>query len=80
LIIDRTGQGIKPSCRDPFERCWAALENYWNGGILDSVEAAILWASNMTWQGLKPIVHCVETICEKGIKVLPDELEKYKAN
>lgn len=65
---------------NPIERCWAALENYWNGGILDSVEAAILWASNMTWQGLKPIVHCVETIYEKGIKVLPDELEEYKAN
>ncbi len=65
---------------NPIERCWAALENYWNGGILDSVEAAILWASNMTWQGLKPIVHCVETIYEKGVKVLPDELEEYKAN
>jgi hypothetical protein len=34
----------------------------------------------MTWQGLKPIVHCVETIYEKGIKVLSDELEEYKAN
>ncbi|MEW6498390.1 MAG: transposase, partial [Cyanobacteriota bacterium] len=26
---------------NPIERCWAALENYWNGAILDSVEAAI---------------------------------------
>jgi hypothetical protein len=32
--------------RIPIERCWAALENYWNGAILDSVEAAIQWASN----------------------------------
>jgi hypothetical protein len=23
------------------ERCWAALEHYWNGAILDSVEAAV---------------------------------------
>jgi Rhodopirellula transposase DDE domain len=23
------------------ERCWAALENYWNGAILDSVETAL---------------------------------------
>jgi Rhodopirellula transposase DDE domain len=26
---------------NPIERCWAALENYWRGAILDSVEAAI---------------------------------------
>jgi Rhodopirellula transposase DDE domain len=25
---------------NPIERCWAALENYWNGAILDSVEEA----------------------------------------
>ena len=37
-----------------FERCWAVLENYWNGGILDSVEATINWASNMTWKGNHP--------------------------
>lgn len=33
---------------NPIERCWAALENYWNGAILDSVEAALHWAANMT--------------------------------
>jgi hypothetical protein len=33
---------------NPIERCWAALEHYWNGAILDSVETAINWASNMT--------------------------------
>jgi len=46
---------------NPIERCWAALENYWNGAILDSVEAAVQWASNMTWKGIKPIVHLVTT-------------------
>ena len=40
---------------NPIERCWAALENYWNGAILDSVEAAVQWASNMTWKGIAPI-------------------------
>jgi transposase len=62
---------------NPIERCWAALEHYWNGAILDSVETAINWAAQMTWQGIKPIVHLVETIYEKGIKVLPHELKKY---
>jgi transposase len=48
------------------ERCWAILENYWNGAILDSVETALQWASNMTWKGIKPIVHLVETTYEIG--------------
>ncbi|MDF5726027.1 MAG: hypothetical protein PUP91_37395 [Rhizonema sp. PD37] len=33
---------------NPIERCWAALENYWNGAILDSVDAARNWTANMT--------------------------------
>ena len=60
------------------ERCWATLENYWNGTILDSVEAALKWASNMTWKGINPIVHLVENTYEKGVKVLSDELKQYQ--
>jgi transposase len=62
---------------NPIERCWAALENYWNGAILDSVEAAVLWASHMTWKTINPIVYLVEGIYEKGIKVLAEDLESY---
>ncbi|MEL7510219.1 MAG: transposase [Cyanobacteria bacterium J06554_1] len=32
---------------NPIERCWAALENYWKGAILTSVEVALQWASNL---------------------------------
>ena len=60
------------------ERCWARLENYWNGTILDSVEATLKWSSNMTWKGIKPIVHLVENTYEKGVKVLSDELKHYQ--
>lgn len=60
------------------ERCWAALEHYWNGSILDSIEAALQWAANMTWKGIKPIVHRVEALYAKGIKVFSDELERYQ--
>jgi Rhodopirellula transposase DDE domain len=62
---------------NPIERCWAALEQYWNGTILDSVEVALKWASNMTWKGIKPLVYQVKTIYEKGIKVLPKQLKQY---
>ena len=60
------------------QRCWAALENYWNGAILDSIEATVQWASNMTWKGIAPIVHRMEATYEKGIKVLSDELEQLQ--
>ncbi|PSB14066.1 hypothetical protein C7B65_26775 [Phormidesmis priestleyi ULC007] len=63
---------------NPIERCWAALENYGNGAILDSVEAAVQWATHMTWKGIAPTVQLVDPIYEKGIKVLPEELERYQ--
>jgi hypothetical protein len=59
------------------ERCWAALENYWNGAILDSLEAAVQWATNMTWKAIAPVVYLVDGIYEKGVKVLAEELESY---
>ena len=63
---------------NPIERCWAALEHYWNGTILNSIDAAVQWASNMTWNGLKPLVHLVEGTYEKNITVPSNELEVYK--
>jgi hypothetical protein len=63
---------------NPIERCWAALENYWNGAILDEVEAALQWAANMTWKGIAAVVHCIEATYQTGIKVLPQELEQYQ--
>jgi hypothetical protein len=51
---------------------------FWKGAILDSVEAAVNWAANMTWKGLKPIVNLVKTIHEQGIKVCPDQLKPYQ--
>lgn len=63
---------------NPIERCWAALEKYWNGAILDSIATAIEWAANMTWKGINPIVHLVNQTYEKKIKVTPDDLQQYK--
>jgi hypothetical protein len=59
------------------ERCWAALEQYWNGTILDSVETAVQWAAHMTWKAVAPVVYLVEGIYETGVKVLAEELESY---
>jgi hypothetical protein len=64
---------------NPIERCWAALENYWNGTILDSVDTALQWAAFMTCIGTKPIVHRGEATYQKGVKVTVEELEQYQA-
>jgi len=65
---------------NPIERCWAALEQFWNGAILDGVETAMAWAENMSWKGLKPLVHHVTKPYEKGIKVDTQTLATYKVN
>ncbi len=43
-------------------------ENYWNGAILDSVDAALRWAANMTWKGISPVVESVKTIYQTGVR------------
>ena len=63
---------------NPIERCWAALENYWNGAILDSVEVALQWTSHMTWKGIEPTVQFISGTYEKKIKVLPKVLNRYR--
>lgn len=62
---------------NPIERCWAVLENYWNGTVLDSIDTAIQWAANMTWKGISPVVHLLDSLYEKGIKVSSLELEEF---
>lgn len=63
---------------NPIERCWAALENYWNGTVLNSIEDAIQWAANMTWNGFAPFVHLVDGVYPKKISVPNKELDVYK--
>jgi transposase len=61
------------------ERCWAALENYWNGAILSTIKTAIQWACHMSWKAMLPLVYLVDEVYEKGIKVADAELEAYRS-
>lgn len=63
---------------NPIERCWAALENFWNGAILNTVEAAVKWTENMTFNGKSPTVHLIENTYEKGVVVAKKELNNFK--
>lgn len=62
---------------NPIERCWAALENFWSGAILDTVETALQWAANMTWKGITPVVDLVDKVYPKGIRLNKRELAPF---
>ncbi|MEA3497269.1 MAG: ISAzo13 family transposase, partial [Bacteroidota bacterium] len=62
---------------NPIERCWGALENHWNGTILDSVEKTMKWAETMTWKGINPAIKLIDKVYQKGISLTKKEMEKY---
>jgi transposase len=39
---------------NPIERGLSALEQYWNGTILERIDKALEWARNMKWKGQYP--------------------------
>ena len=55
---------------NPIERNWGILENHWNGTLLNSVETTLEWAKSMTWKGLNPIVKLIETVYQRGVRVV----------
>jgi hypothetical protein len=65
---------------NPIERCWAALEQFWNGAILDSVETTLQWASNLRWKGMAPLVEHVQQVYEKGVTVDAQTLASYRVD
>ena len=62
---------------NPIERCWGALEQYWNGTLLNSIEKTMEWAGNMTWRGLCPVIHFVKKVYDTGVSVTKKKLKKY---
>ncbi|MBF0119303.1 MAG: ISAzo13 family transposase, partial [Desulfobacterales bacterium] len=63
---------------NPVERCWGVLEKHWNGTILNSVEKAIKWASNMKWKGIQPVVNLLERVYKKGVKVSKEVIKLFE--
>jgi hypothetical protein len=60
---------------NPIERCWAVLENHWNGSLLDTVETVVQFAKTMTWRGEHPIVTLVTRIYETGVKLTKQAMQ-----
>lgn len=73
---DRSGLTLELAYYPPYhskynriERCWGILENHWNGTILNSVETALAWAKTMTWHGIAPFVHLLDSVYETGVRL-----------
>ena len=54
---------------NPIERCWGVLEQHWNGALLDSVDTTLNWAGTMTWRGIQPVIHFIDRVYERGVKL-----------
>jgi hypothetical protein len=48
---------------------WGALEQHWNGSLLDSLAAVLGFARTLTWNQQTPIVHLVKEVYHTGIKL-----------
>ena len=60
---------------NPIERCWGALEQHWNGSLLDSVDAVLNFIKTMTWKGVQPLVELVTETYHTGVKLSKDDME-----
>lgn len=85
-FVDDNGVSVDLACFPPYhskynpiERCWGVLENAWNGDLLDSVQAALGHAANMTWKGLEPIVHLVRSQYESGVQLAKQAMRQVEA-
>ena len=63
---------------NPIERVWAALEQNWNGDLLDSEETVIKFAKTITWCEKQPTVKIVEKVYELGKKLTPKVMKEYE--
>jgi len=63
---------------NPIERCWGILENYWRGELLDSTEAVLGYASQMTYNGHHPRVHLRTQSYPKGVKLTKAEKRRLE--
>lgn len=63
---------------NPIERVWGRLEAYWNGSLLNTVEAVVGFARNMTYNKIHPVVTEIKNIYKTGIKLKIKVMKIYE--
>jgi transposase len=65
---------------NPIERVWSAVEQYWNGTILSSVEKVIKTLQNVKWKNIPLKAVFMDKVYQKGVTLSDKEmatLEEY---
>lgn len=60
---------------NPIERVWAAVENYWNGTLLTSVDKVVNTLGNVTWKSINLTATLLDKVYQKGITLSDVEME-----
>jgi transposase len=64
---------------NPIERCWSALEQKWNGVLLNCLEVVLQCALRMKWKGQHPTVKRLDGEYPNGVRVAAKEMREYEA-
>lgn len=65
---------------NPIERCWGALEQHWNGTLLDSLQGALDYIETLRWRRVKPVVTAWTRTYQTGVtlsKAAMREVEQH---
>lgn len=62
---------------NPIECVWTAVENYWNGTLLTSVDKVIDTLGNVTWKSINLTATLLDKVYQKGI-TFSDEVMEIK--
>jgi transposase len=64
---------------NPIERVWAAVEQYWNGTILSSVDKVINTLKNVKWKNINLNALFIDKVYQKGISLSDKEMVELEA-
>jgi len=64
---------------NPIERCWSALEQKWNGGLLNCWKVVLQCALRMRWKGRHPTVKRLSGEYLDGVRVPAKEMKAIEA-
>jgi len=54
---------------NPIERVWGALEQHWNGALLDSFQTILNFARSLLYKAKQPLVALIEKTYPSGVKL-----------
>jgi transposase len=64
---------------NPIERCWSALEQKWNGALLNCWEVVLRFAQRMRWKRSHPTVKRLDGEYADGVRVPAKEMKAIEA-